>query len=1141
MVERANSLSEGERFARYVITQLIGRGGMADVYLASDSTLERDVALKVITSSVADSEEFRSRFAREQRAAAAVDHANILPVFEAGEERGMPYLATRYVAGGSLRALADREGPLPLLRIVGIVLQIAAGLDAAHVRGFVHRDVKPENVLIALEGERDHAYITDFGIAKLADRYAGTLDTQPGMTVGTPSYMAPEQAMGQAVDARTDVYALGVLTFFLLTGREPFQGDSPVAVLLAHVNDAPPRPSALARSLPLEVDAVIDRALAKAPEDRYPSAGAFARELADAVEPAHAPIAAAEPPVAPPPPLAPAPAPVPEPLGQDATATVRIALQPGFRFVHQPLVEDDGPIRLLGNDEAVRALVQRISYSSGGSFLITGFRGVGKSTVIARALRDLLATGEDVTVLPVSLNVARPKTVEVLLFEVIRRLFETLKDQGLLERMSPMVQRELILAYWRTSMSFNETRSKSVEHGGGVRLGAPPGLLEALGPKLELSRKATNSLATQASFLAYTEADVEHDFLRILSLLGREELPERLGWWHRLRHGGGEDVQHWRGKLVVVIDELDKLTLQENGMDCIQELLSGLKNLLTAQGVHFLFVAGPDLHDVALRESLRGTSVYESVFGWQLYVPCLWDATEQLLDDVVDPDARDHRELDAVTNYLSFKSRGVPRLLLMELNSFVRWVDGRAELELGASDLARVQFYAGLEQLLTEFLKDAPGSAPFGIRLDEDRWRLGAHYVTDWILRSEGTFTVEDLVSSEARADLDPLLSLSARKVTDLLQHLRRHEIVEEVRGSSPDQTYYGDVPTAQTPVYRLAAEVERKLAGFASVNERERAELIGLDDATGLAAAGQPWADSGVGGTVAGGRYELLEELDRGGLGHVYRARSKFDGAEVAVKVFDLANVSGREVMRARLGRMGEIAVAARHPNIVRTLDVIDEEPGRLVLVMELVHGTPLQRILATVPLSPREAVALTRALADALEHLHQLGVARLDLKPQSILVAQSLHPILLDLGLAKVVRESELEGGEVLTAANAIIGTPAYAAPEQLRGEPADIRSDIYSLGLILFEALRGRAARRGDRGAVLHHALNETIDVDQLPGSAGLHAALRRATARDPDGRFETPAAFAAALAATPEAGSAERRADDSGFQTFAGGAG
>jgi serine/threonine-protein kinase len=359
--------------------------------------------------------------------------------------------------------------------------------------------------------------------------------------------------------------------------------------------------------------------------------------------------------------------------------------------------------------------------------------------------------------------------------------------------------------------------------------------------------------------------------------------------------------------------------------------------------------------------------------------------------------------------------------------------------------------------------------------------------------------------------------------VTALLQHLTRHQIVEEVRGGAPDQTYYGDVPSAQTTVYRLAAEVERKLAAFASVNERERAELAASEAPAAPGAAGQPWGETGVGGTVGDGRYELLEELDRGGLGHVYRARATFEGSEVAIKLFDLRDVPGRDVMRQRVRRKAQIALAANHPNIVRTLDVLDDEDANLLgLVMELVHGTPLQRILATVPLSPAEGVAIVRALADALQHVHEMGVARLDLKPQGILIGDSLRPVILDLGLAKAMRDSTLGNGTIVTAANAIVGTPAYAAPEQLRGDAADIRSDIYSLGLILYEVLAGRPARRGDLPAVLRQAAQERLDVDGLRGSSALREAVRRSTALLPDDRFQAPADFAAALATTDEAG-------------------
>ncbi len=1158
------SLEPGGEFAGCEIERVIGQGGMGIVYLGRDITLNRPVAIKVLLAGWADTPEFSNRFLREQRVAAAIDHPNIVPIYSAGEEAGSLYLTMRYVDGPNLGSVVADGGPLEPARVGALVSQIAAGLDAAHMRGLIHRDVKPENILVASSGAREHAYITDFGIAK-SYGYSDAASTGTGIAVGTPAYMAPEQAMGNDVSPASDVYALGALAFFLLTGRPPFLDESPMRVLLAHLQDPPPAPSQFA-DLPALVDDAISTALEKDSQRRPPSAGEFARALESAVEgvlwrpvqpaPAPPPVTEAPFPVAPPaqaahPPSAAAPDPYPPPAPTAVPETLppfrpadamapgpapppstgfityveppsgpiaaRIPLNDRFRYVHQPLVDDEELIPMLGNEEAVAALVDRIAHSGGGSFLITGFRGVGKTTIIARALRRLRREGEDITIVPVTLNVGRPKTVEVLLFEVIRRVFEALKDEGLFERMSAHVQRELILAYWRTSMSFSETHSKAVERGAGLKLGVPAGLLEALGPKLELSRKATNSLATQASFLAYTEADVEHDFLRILSLLDRGDPHAANGRRRRRR----PEPPPWRGKLVVVIDELDKLTEQEDGMRCIEDLLSGLKNLLTAQGVHFLFVAGPDLHDVALRASHRGNSVYESVFAWQLYVPCLWHATDHLLDAVVAPHARANAQLGSFAHYLTFKSRGVPRLLVMELNSFVRFTGDRPEIVIEGTDLARVEFYAALDRTLAAFVHQQSEGLPRTIHLDDDRWRLGAYYLTDWILRSDGSFTADDLVRSEARANLDPLLSLSARKVTDLLEHLARHEIVERVRGRSSDHTFYGDAPDAQATVYRLHGEVERKLSAFARVNERERAELAG--GAHAPVASAQPWADTDVGGMIGGGRFELLEELDRGGLGRVYRARTQFRHEEVAIKLYDLANFPGDDVMRSRVRRKAKIALAAEHPGIVRTHEIFEDDDGAtLGVVMDLLSGTPLAQVLSMVRLSPEEAVALVRPLADALAYVSSLGVARLDLKPSSVIVTGGQRPVILDLGLAKIVRDSAIDiRGTATMAAPVVLGTPAYAAPEQLRGQAADIRADIYSLGLILYEMVAHRQAREGDLATILRTAVSERVDVSRLNCSPALRDCAGRMVELEPDERFATPEELIAALVETPEA--------------------
>ncbi len=241
---------------------------MGVVYRARQLDLDRTVALKLIAPSLAQDPAFRERFIREARVAASLDHPNVIPVFSAGEEDGVLYLAMRFVVGDDLRTLVRREGALEGPRAAQITRQLGAALDAAHARGIVHRDVKPANVLL---GEGDHVYLTDFGLTKRADSAGG--QTRAGGWVGTLGYVAPEQIRGERVDARTDVYALGCVLFHALSGVPPYGHDSDEATMWAHLHDpTPPLPQ---DASPL--NAVIARALAKDPADRFRSAGDLGR------------------------------------------------------------------------------------------------------------------------------------------------------------------------------------------------------------------------------------------------------------------------------------------------------------------------------------------------------------------------------------------------------------------------------------------------------------------------------------------------------------------------------------------------------------------------------------------------------------------------------------------------------------------------------------------------------------------------------------------------------------------------------------------------------------------------------------------------------------------------------------------------
>jgi DNA-binding beta-propeller fold protein YncE len=260
---------------------------MGIVYRALQLDLERTVALKLIASQLAEDQDFRDRFMRESRAAASIDHPNVIPIFYTGEHEGALYIAMRYVEGSDLRTLVRAEGRLAPERAARIVRQVGAALDAAHARGIVHRDVKPANVLL---GPDDHAYLTDFGLTKRL--HSLTASTRSGGWVGTLGYVAPEQIRGERVDARSDVYALGCVLYHSVAGAPPYQRDSDEATLWAHLNDPPAPLRDTVAHVPPGLDAVLRRALAKTPDDRFQSAGDLGRAALAAIAGEEAPTVA---------------------------------------------------------------------------------------------------------------------------------------------------------------------------------------------------------------------------------------------------------------------------------------------------------------------------------------------------------------------------------------------------------------------------------------------------------------------------------------------------------------------------------------------------------------------------------------------------------------------------------------------------------------------------------------------------------------------------------------------------------------------------------------------------------------------------------------------------------------------------------
>jgi tRNA A-37 threonylcarbamoyl transferase component Bud32 len=265
----------GETIAgRYGLEEVVGHGGMSTVYKAHDTLLERNVALKILHQQYNEDEDFVERFKREARSVAQLQHPNIVTVIDRGEEDGRQYIVFEYIDGENLKELVVRKGRLDVREALEIALEIARGLAFAHEHGLVHRDVKPQNVLLNGDGG---AKVTDFGIARSLDVDRGV--TQTGTVLGTSNYIAPEQASGQPVDAHTDVCSLGVVLYEMLTGELPFPGEHFVAVAMKHIQEPSPSVLDVRGDVPLRVAEMIDRALEKDPEQRFPTMDAFAAEI----------------------------------------------------------------------------------------------------------------------------------------------------------------------------------------------------------------------------------------------------------------------------------------------------------------------------------------------------------------------------------------------------------------------------------------------------------------------------------------------------------------------------------------------------------------------------------------------------------------------------------------------------------------------------------------------------------------------------------------------------------------------------------------------------------------------------------------------------------------------------------------------
>jgi serine/threonine-protein kinase len=743
----------------------------------------------------------------------------------------------------------------------------------------------------------------------------------------------------------------------------------------------------------------------------------------------------------------------PAPPPQWATAThssdVEIPLLPSFRFAHEPVEMSSRPGHFIGRDADLDVLVQRILFSDGGSFLVTGYRGVGKTSFVNQVIHRMraiapLVEGEvgEIEIIDVSITLARTVTGADLMHHIIRRLYDRLAEKGGLKHLDVAIRSELVLAYQRTSMNVTRKSVEGREKQFGVNeAGMTAALLGAF--KLSWLQKLTFSKAEEMTFLGYDDRAAENDLIRIARQLTAPPVPRKLGRTEP------------RLKIVLVFDEIDKM--DDSGGQAsvppvrpLDDILGSLKNLFTTSGISFLFIAGKDLQERWIEDLGRGDSIYESVFCFDKYLPCLWEEVGAICHCFVDEKklaalaAPVRAALGYFEQYLHYKGRGIPRRIIREFNHFVRWTAREPRLAFSQQDVRRFRFYAELQTLLSaRWQENRAAGTDDASTTRNDKERLGTLYLIDWILgRGKQEFTADDAVAAShaLSAKIAPAKEIAPAVIGEMLSFLVLHEYLEEVRrglGATVIQ------PVQKEKRYRLAA---RRLAEMG--NDPLAPEVPNMTR-TGIV----------IGGSAA--RFLNMEMIGSGGMGSVYRAWDSRHGRFVAVKMI-ARSLAQDEAVRARFEREANIVASFQHPNIVRLFEYISSDDlGSPAMVMEFISGIALSELLhAAGPLSWELAVGIGRKIADALAYVHRRDVVRNDLKPSNILISDEARVVMIDFGISKQVGGSvSQQGAASLTAAGMFIGTPNYASPEQIAGRPLDNRSDIYSLGVVLFELITGR----------------------------------------------------------------------------------
>lgn len=824
-----------------------------------------------------------------------------------------------------------------------------------------------------------------------------------------------------------------------------------------------------------------------------------------------------------------------------------IPLKSTFRFAHEP-IHAASSMAFIGRQAELNTLVERILFSNGGSFLVTGYRGVGKTSFVNQVIKTLEAAlpwaetylGKT-EVLAVQLNLARPLQPSELMHHIIRRLYHKLLDKGIFSALDPDLQEQLTLAYRRTSVTITRSTADGRESNIGLsEFSIGEGDAKATF-KPSLSYKRTQTQNYQSVFLGYDDKAAEYDVIDLSRRLVAGYAKKR-PFWGRMR--ASSHRKYVRLKIIFVFDEMDKLEeffIENNGEKqlFIDSLLSHLKNLFTTSGISFIFIAGKDLHERWLEDLGKGDSIYESVFSYDKYLPCMWTNVNEICDLLVDRaalidnsirsksecfrchaptftkqmfcsqcgayllDSNEARFMfEDFKKYLGYKGRGLPRRIIRGFNEYVQWNDQRPTLVFAHQDIRRIRFYAELQAVLEKTLPKLLGTATEEFfSSQQDKQRLGIYYLIDWILR-RGTrsFTLSDAIHASEQLSKKVALAeeVAPQILGDIIDVLVKHEYLQEVK-KELNQAQIIELNAKGEKQYQILPRRLNEITGVADIFAEE-AYVLNQDETN----------------PTQIGNYKLQEKIGMGGMGTVYRAWDRQNNREVALKLLDRNLVSASQLAK-RFRREAEILRRLDHPNIVRYYDS-GEIQGQFYLAMNYVDGPNLGVVLEKYgKLDAEIAIHLIQPFAEALQYVHEQGFIRNDIKPGNILLSRDGEVYLADLGITK-----SKQGDMNVTGVVAQIGTPQYMAPEQWENKPADERSDIYSLGITLYEMVTGRRPFEGySIEEIEQQHLNQTLlspsNLTPLPPT--LEQMIVKCLARQPEQRFQTMKEVVMALKAIP----------------------